>query len=105
MPRPSSSTEHPPRAKSIAASTLVAFASREFFSSSSTTPVRETIAVGGVSGHDVVLGLVGAPSLFDNPHASMFRGRSEVSGEAGRVVTCRSTEHTQSLCRERELAA
>jgi hypothetical protein len=59
----------------------------------------------GVSGHDVVLGLVGAPSLFDNPHASMFRGRSEVSGEAGRVVTCRSTEHTQSLCRERELAA
>lgn len=56
----------------------------------------------GVSGHDVVLGLVGAPSLFDNPHASMFRGRSEVSGEAGRVVTCRSTEHTQSLCRERK---
>ena len=45
MPRPSSSTEHPPRAKSIAASTLVAFASREFFSSYSTTPVRETIAV------------------------------------------------------------
>jgi hypothetical protein len=45
MPRPSSSTEHPPRAKSTAASILVAFASREFFRSSSTTPVSETIAV------------------------------------------------------------
>jgi hypothetical protein len=44
-PSPLSSTEHPPRAKSTAASTLEAFASRAFFSSPSTTPVREPMAV------------------------------------------------------------
>lgn len=45
MPKPSSSTMQPPRAKSTVASILVAFASREFFMSSSTTPVSDTMAV------------------------------------------------------------
>jgi hypothetical protein len=45
MPKPSSSTVHPPRAKSTVASTLVALASSEFFRSSSMTPVSDTIAV------------------------------------------------------------
>ena len=45
MPRPSSSAVHEPLAKSTVASILVALASSEFLSSSSTTPVSETMAV------------------------------------------------------------
>src|SRR6266550_1209222 len=45
IPKPLSSTIHPPRGKSTVTSILVAPASREFFRSSTTTPEREIIAV------------------------------------------------------------
>lgn len=48
MPRPLSSTRHAPRPKSSVTSTLVAFASNAFLSSSSTTPASETMAVDDV---------------------------------------------------------
>jgi hypothetical protein len=45
MPRPSSSTVHAPRVKSMVASILVAWASSALWRSSSTTPASDTMAV------------------------------------------------------------